>query len=426
LEGGDDVYSLKSFIGTYLPQVEVGDMDGDGKEDLVLINYVSDSNYPSKVFSIGLDTTGSLATKYIYVSSCAFNFDTTLTSNAAYGPHRALAVGNFDKDSARVKYTGHELKFTDPAVVAVLASPPYWSAVAAADSTYAGSYTNWETSYGTVTSSSTSNGVTLGASVGCTVEFEQEGTIFGIKLAKFKSELTTMAYLNQEISWSTTISKSVSYTAVGGEDKVIFTSIPMDVYSYEVLESPNSGDVGKTMTLEIPRDYQMYSVTRSYFNKNNGEVNDIDSTVLSHTYGDPNSYPSKSDMEALIATYGGYQSDSALPVVQGGDNASSGTTNLEIAVEKGKETTTSFGITVDYSIGGGVGGWSVLADLGFSVGYTGTISTSTGTTFGGTVGYLPTTYYSKAAYNYNSGLFAYPYEDSRDNRSYWIVDYWVE
>ena len=441
LGGGATTYSVSPFFtgGTVgsLDQVGVGDMDGDGKQDLVLLyNYSVSSVAYAKTVTVGLNTTGSLVAKaypYDYVTSCAVYTDTTIIENivfnsfnALFGSKRTLAIGNVDKDSARVKYTGHELKFTDPAVVAVLASPPYWSAVADADAAYAGSYTNWETSYGTVTSSSTSNGLTLGASVGATVKFEQEGGVFGIKLAQFESELTTKAYLNQEISWSSTISKSVSYTAVGGEDKVIFTCIPIDVYSYEVLESPDSVDVGSTLTLEIPRDYKMYSVTRSFFNENNGKVNDIDSTVLAHTYGNPASYPSKSDMQTLRGEYGGYKSTSALPVVQGNDNQASGVQNLEIAVESGFEVTTAVGVEVEASVGGGAGGASVLANLGFSVGYTGTISTSTGTTFGGTVGYLPTTYYSNAAYNYSSGLFVYPFSDERDGRQYWIVDYWVE
>jgi hypothetical protein len=149
-------------------------------------------------------------------------------------------------------------------------------------------------------------------------------------------------------------------------------------------------------------------------------------TVLSHTYGNPASYPSKSVMETLRGEYGGYKSASALPVVQGNDDTASGVQNLEISVESGFEVTTAVGVEVEASIGGGAGGASVLANAGFSVGYTGTISTSKGTTFGGTVGYLPTTYYNNPAYNDNSGLFVYRFADERDGRQYWIVDYWVE
>jgi len=430
-DGDDADYTLSSFLhysGRILEE-GVGDVDGDGLEDLVIREGYADSDLTAGlvVYAVGLNSSGGLATKYSYTDFYEISDPLTYTGiNTSSGRAVAMAVGNFDKDSPRVKYTGHNLQFTDPAVVAVLASPPYWSAIAEADEAYAGGYTNWETSYGTVTSTSTSNGVELGATVGCTVEYEQEGTIFGIKLAKFKSSVTTNVYLNQNISWTHSVSKSVSYTAVGGEDKVIFACIPMDVYSYEILESPDSDDVGNTLTLQIPRDYQMYSVTRSYFNENNGVVNDIDSTVLAHEYGNPKSYPDDSEMETLIDEYGGYKSSSALPTAQGEDNQASGCTVLDISVEDGMEVTTAIGVSVDASIGGGAGGLSVLANFGFSVGYTGTISTSAGTTFGGTVGYLPTTYYSQAAYSYSSGLFAYPYEDDRDGRQYWIVDYWVK
>jgi len=316
--------------------------------------------------------------------------------------------------------------FTDPAVVAVLVSPPYWSAVADADDAYAGSYTNWETSYGTFTSTSTSNGFTVGASVGCTIKYEQEGGIFGIKLAQFEAELTTKAYINEELSWSSTIEKSVSYTAVGGEDKVIFTCVPKDVYTYKVLESPDSADVGSTLTLEIPRKYKMYSVTRSFFNENNGVVNDIDASVLTHSYGKPASYRTADDKDDLLAAYGGYESGESLPVGQGNDSAASGVQALEITVASGFEITTEVGVEVEASAGGGGGGAFVLADVGFSAGYIGTITAEWGTTFGGTVGYLPTAYYNNSAYRYNSGLFVYPYSDTRDGRQYWVVNYWVE
>lgn len=427
LSGGSETCSLSSFLDGLCDPVEVGDMDGDGKEDLVFI-LIHDGTYCS-ARSVGLNTSGNLATKYDYFSAGSFVRDTTnsyTSANSLYGPRRALAVGNVDKDSARVKYTGHKLMFTDPAVVAVLVSPPYWSAVAEADEAYAGNYTNWETSYGTFTSNSSSNGFTLGASVGCTVKYEQEGGIFGIKMGQFESELTTKGYINEELSWSSTISKAVSYTAVGGEDKVIFTCVPKDVYSYEVLESPDSSDVGSTLTLEIPREYKMYSVTRSFFNEHNGVVNDIDSTVLTHTYGNPDSYPGVSEKNALLSTYGGYQSDDSLPVAQGNDSAASGVQALEITVQSGFEITTEVGVEVEASAGGGGGGLSVLADVGFSAGYIGTISAEWGTTFGGTVGYLPTKYYNNSIYNYYSGLFVYPYSDSRDGRQYWVVDYWVE
>jgi hypothetical protein len=427
-------------------QAQVGDVDGDAKEDIVVLeNSYSISNSGSSstvsigcaVSASGLDSNGNPALKKYYQASEVVSSTTNLFSlldNIIYfaeNPSQfsglvAMAVGNVDKDSPRVKYVGHALKFTDPAVIAVLVSPPYWSAVAAADQAYSGAYSNWETAYGTVTTASSSAGVSAGFSVGLCVELEQSVSVFGIELASFKASTSFKQSFNYSVATSFTVSKSVTRKALGGEDKVIFTSVPMDVYSYEVVDSISGAGKGSILKLEIPRDFTTYMVTRDFFNENNGIVADIDGSVLQHTVGDPTSYPTLAQRNSLLAKYGGYWSDAALPVSQGSDNTPSGTTVLEISVESGEEETVDLATETESQVGGGAGGVSVLATAGFSSGFNYTTSTSVGTTFGGTVGYLPTRFYNQANYAYKSGLFTYPFFDNRDNRSYWIVNYWRE
>jgi len=422
-------------------EAQVGDVDGDGMDDVVVTEYsldigpaddmtVINFRLSSIAVAYGLDSTGSLEMKKSYQADTLASIIVDTSSNALdslfqypslYSGLVAVAAGNVDNDSPRVKYAGHQLLFTDPVIIAVLVAPPYWSDIAANDADYAGAYTGWETAYGTVTTSSTSAGVSAGFSIGTCVEFEQSGSVFGVKLATVKASASFKQSFDYSVSSDFSISKSITYKGANGEDRVIFTAVPMDIYSYEVVDSPSGEGVGSIMTIELPRNYSTYSVTRDFYNEHNGIVEDIDDDVLQHTSGQPFSYPNAARKASLQASYGGYSSDASVPVAQGVS-----TTALDIAVEIGTEETIDLATEVEVQGGGGAGGLAVLATAGFTVGFNYTTSTSVGTTFGGTVGYLPTAFYGDSLHDYSSGLFVYPFFDSRDNRSYWIVNYWQE
>jgi len=336
-----------------------------------------------------------------------------------------LVAANLDRDTARVRYAGHDFGFTDPIVIAVLASPPYWAEVAQADAAYAGAYPNWQTSFGQATSQSSSASVSAGFSIGITIECEQEFAVFGIKAAQFKASASFKTNVDWNLSSSYEIAQEVQYYAIGGEDKVIFTAAPIDVYSYEILDSPDGSEVGRTMTIQVPRAFSIYKTTKELFNASNGAAFDIDSTVLKHTKGLPRSYRTPSEKNSLIAAYGGYQT-SAETVGQAPDGQPTGPTWREIAATSTTAMDLSLEEEIEASVGGGAAGVSVLLDAGFRAGVSFGTSTSASTIFGGTFGYLPARFYAQASYLYKAGLFAIPYFDERDNRLFWIVDYWVE
>lgn len=421
------VYVADRYAGFYgMDEVQVGDVDGDGREDVVFLGKKSNSGYRSHIGAFGVDSTGvwnNIAIKNTYVPS-----DTTpvATSFDAQFAAVTMAVGNFDFDSARVKYAGHKLEFTNPVIISVLASPPYFSDIQQNEDSY--SPGEWTTRFGTSSGSSTGNAASVGMSIGVSVEAEQEASIFGVKIAQFKMSAAYSVATTSEFSSSMSITKSVSYSCSGGEDRVIFTSIPIDVYSYTVLESPVSSDEGKTMTIEIPRDYSTYTVTKSFFNDNNGELTDIPGEILPHTIGNPGTYPDEADKTQMLTEYGGYASNDALAVGQytPGGISSGGVTELEIEVEEDTATSISVDIGAEFSVGGGAGGVTVSANLGFNTGYNYTMSATSGTTFGGTIGNLPTSYFNNSSYTYSQGLFVYPYPDPNTKQKYWVVNYWVE
>jgi hypothetical protein len=280
-----------------LEDVAVGDVDGDGKKDLVLLT----TNYQNiSVAAYGLDSAGAVSTKKAYCSQGG-----ALPTSAPVGLLTSICAGNVDDDSPRVKYSGHELQFTNPIVIAALASPPYYSDIAAADSTY--NYNNWVTSFGKTTTQSSSSSSTVGFSVGSTVEYDGKLSIFGFTIKEFKFSASFAAAKNWEWTTTSSISKSITYSCNGGEDRVIFTAVPIDAYSYTVLASPNASEVGTTLKINIPRDYATYTVTRDFFNEHNGTLADVGSAVMPHTLGKVKTYPTEATKTSLISTYGGYE-----------------------------------------------------------------------------------------------------------------------
>jgi hypothetical protein len=415
-----DLDNVEYLLDVYAGDVD-GDIDGDvngddkGKEDLIYYSSVGDIG---KLSSVGMTAAGT--TWKDLENKRLFSYIPTASKDHVWF-ETCMAVGHFYDNSPRVQYVGHELQFSEPIVIAALASPPYYTDIAAVDASY--SYTDWVTTFGTKTTQSSSNSAKVGFSIGASVELEQEASIFGIKLATFRASASFEVSTNCQWTTSHSISKSITYTCNGGEDRVIFTAVPIDVYSYKILASPESNDVGRVMTINIPRDYATYTVTREYFNAHNGELADIGATVFPHTLGQVKTYPTAAAKDSLLTTYGGYSID-AQPAGQA--SISNSGTALEIEVEKGQEKTFSVDLQSRFSIGGGVGGVVVSVEAGFNVGYEYTSSTSEGTSFGGTVGYLPTAYFNNPTYAYSSGLFVYPYEDPNMLQEYWVVNYWVE
>lgn len=410
-----------SIVNVAAGDVDCNETEGgvsDGREDLVFVSSAAYENSAATLQVIGLDSADGIVAK---------KSDLAIGTAARAAVSVALAVGNADNDSSRVKYSGHELKYTDPVVLAVLVSPPYYESIAGTDADYAGNYKNWTTYFGQSKTDGVNESASVGFSIGASLEYEQDLSVFGVKIGSVKASVAFTNNTKWEWNASYAITQSIQYNCAGGEDKVIFTSVPMDEYSYEVLHSTNPGDpAGSVLKIKIPRKFDTYMVTRDFYNANNGDLADIDSSVVAHTLGQPRTYPTEEDMIDALGEFGGYATENAHQASQADDNSTGGSTGLEIAVESGKEKTVSCDFDVTASAGAGAGGWIAVVSAGFSTGFSYSTSTAVGTKFGGTVGYLPTTYYNDSSYKYSSGLFVYPYEDERTLRKYWIVNYWVK
>ena len=143
-----------------------------------------------------------------------------------------LCLANTDDDTSYMTYTGkHYYTYSDPQVLAVLASPPYFSDLLDRDD-LSGNYAESSTTYSSMkgTENGTSSSSTI--SVGAYVSFEQEFSVFGVKIGSVEAEAAFTSGFTYEIEHTSSLEQSITYETTSGEDRVAFYSIPMEIYEY--------------------------------------------------------------------------------------------------------------------------------------------------------------------------------------------------
>ena len=143
-----------------------------------------------------------------------------------------LCLANTDDDTSYMTYTGkHYYTYSDPQVLAVLASPPYFSDLLDRDD-LSGNYAESSTTYSSMkgTENGTSSSSTI--SVGAYVSFEQEFSVFGVKIGSVEAEAAFTSGFTYETEHTSSLEQSITYETTSGEDRVAFYSIPMEIYEY--------------------------------------------------------------------------------------------------------------------------------------------------------------------------------------------------
>ena len=288
--------------------------------------------------------------------------------DAAAVPHSAAGARAIDADAGLLarSLTGgddYELLFTDPTIVTVMASPPYHAGI------------------------------------------EQS--------------------LDFTASQSTTIEKYNSYTSGPGEDKVVFTSVPFDVYYYTIVSSPAAEDVGRTVSINIPREIQTLASSIGFYNDHNGQAPDVDENVFQHSPGDVWSYPSADDKNRILreaeSSEPGYQSlwNGPRPVSEG-----SGYDTIGISTTEGSARGASMDLNVKLEFSStSPGGAKVGSSIGFHYGYSYSLSTEDTAFFEGTVGNIAASDYT-ADNLYQYGLMVYPQQYG--DQDFVVMNYWLE
>ena len=208
-----------------------------------------------------------------------------------------LCLANTDDDTSYMTYTGkHYYTYSDPQVLAVLASPPYFSDLLDRDD-LSGNYAESSTTYSSMkgTENGTSSSSTI--SVGAYVSFEQEFSVFGVKIGSVEAEAAFTSGFTYETEHTSSLEQSITYETTSDEDRVAFYSIPMEIYEYTSYIPDGTGKYTKvTSTVSIPHEASIGLIDLSDYEniaEDYSVLPSISGSVLTHTIGDPSSYPSE-------------------------------------------------------------------------------------------------------------------------------------
>jgi hypothetical protein len=304
-------------------------------------------------------------------------------------------------------YDEHRVQFTNPHVLAVVASPPHWDNV---------NYTaEGETSYGQTTSGASSLETSAGLSVGMSLGFEVED-IFGLFGLEFEASIkeSVSTTFSQTSSWE----ESISYTTPQGEDMVVFTAIPYDLYYYKVVEVPTGSTykVGDYYTVNLPRRPVKSQAELGYYNNIMENQYRI---AVKHTVGDPKSYYTESEKNAFRTQFpAGIFSSGSRTVGQGSSTTTISRSQMT-ETEKGK------GIETEVSLKVEVEAFNVKVGLetALTAGISYSNSVGQGTDIEGCVASMPADAYGDANKRFDWGLMAFPQYVT--GSTYFLVTYWT-
>jgi hypothetical protein len=314
-----------------------------------------------------------------------------------------------DDDSLVLRDTGQrEFLFSDPQVIAVLASPPYYEGI--------NEDGDGGTSFGYSKSSGTTTSNSYGFSVGVSLGYEFEIPLIG----GTEFELSVKNSFAWAQSNSMELSESWGWNNPIAQDLAIFTAIPFDVYYYEVLRAGASGNAkkGDLLAVNVPRKPLPYHMPLPQYN---ALVPPEHRITVNHTLGDPASYYTTAQRDAQKAQAGNKGLFSTSTQMSAGSGLGSTTINIENV--SGADSSYTFELEVEAKASAELGGVKVGVSAGFKYGYESTSSVSSGTFIEGTVPAIPTADYT-ADKDFTWGLMAYPKQDP--NQEYIFVTYWTD
>jgi hypothetical protein len=214
-----------------------------------------------------------------------------------------------------------------------------------------------------------------------------------------------------------TLTQRVEHTTGPIEDGVLFTTIPIDQYTYIIVSHPNPDLVGGEVVVSLPRDPITVLTRREFYNEAiTPDAFHIDDRVFEHVAGDPTSYPNRAEKASLLNQFEGIESRE----VDVGEGGGSVTVGVSVFEETSMGSSYSWNASVDIKATAGV------VVTGMSVGYgegkSITLSSGSETNYTGTVANLDAENFTANPYSF--GLFSYVYSDP-GGQQFEVLNYWV-
>ena len=420
----------------FVVNVVAGNFNGNrnGQEQIVYafgMKHDDSDRYWYDIGYINKKNPGNSDSDYWYGQEQVMNFESSY--NRDQNKRRAslylsLAAVDCDNDSTLMRYKGQEVTWTKPEVLTILQSAPYFQ-----DLEDTRGYLNQsQTAYGKgngITSSATAGG---GLSIGTYVSFEQDFSVFGVKIASIEAEAQSKHSFNYSYEGSTTKTISVAYSGSAGDDYAIVYAVPFMEYQYETwvpgytldeanyntyLDNYLEGKLGKstweaitnkeaerqkaakelgiTPGMEVKGSWQPSTVSvpmtprtvilsvDSYdeIATQTEGLEPIRGNVLNSTPGDPSSYTSTS-----VGNTNGFK---AIGKKQTVTNAEGSNTQIEGVKEQNQEHNFEYSYEFEAKAGVGAGGLTVGVLAGFEANAGGGTGKSESKTYTATVDNLP-------------------------------------
>lgn len=400
VEGGGD---QGAHITTNTSAIVAADLTGDGRENIVTYHQWRQDVRVWGVSAIA--TVGDEGFAELSRVPTAFY-------NTQDNVRPLLVAANVDRDSAVLSYGAgtHELVFTEPMLIAVMAAAPCAEGIG---QNLGGCSATFGSSQATTVTREVTVSVFASAYVG--VKTAANVPFIGDFGAEFRARVSARASASAGESY--TVETSRRFTAGPLEDAVVFSSVPYDRYVYEVLSHPDPDMIGGTVEVMLPRQPIVVKVERSFYNARISDASTpIGENVFDHVVGDLSTYPSASRKNQLLSQFGGLE-NGPLTVGEGG-----GSTALGIAV--GTESSQGGALGVEFEASVDVTAGPALA--GFSVGYGAeaslTMTSGESTTFDVTVGDLSEATWEEHVYQF--GMFTYVQPIGGQEAK--VINFWVQ
>lgn len=219
-----------------------GNFDGNahGQEQIICAlgmksssndNYWYDIAYINKMYPGESDAKD--ATKYWYGQEQVMNYESSYdhdSDKSRASLYLSLAAVDCDDDSTLMKYKSKNISYSKPEVYTVLQSAPYFSDL----EENMGYLNQSETSYGKSATSTTTATAGGSLSAGMYLSFEQDISVFGVKIASFESEFQYTNTFSYDFDYASSKTVGITYSASAGDDYAVVYTVPYMDYNYQV------------------------------------------------------------------------------------------------------------------------------------------------------------------------------------------------
>ena len=172
------------------------------------------------------------SSSYWYGQEQVMNFESSYNrdqNKSRASLYLSLAAVDCDNDSTLMRYKGQTVTWTKPEVLTVLQSAPYFQDL----EDTRGYLDQGQTGYGKGSSSSSSAIAGTSLKVGTYVSFEQDFSVFGVKVASIEAEAQSTHEFEYEFQSTKEKSIEVRYSGSAGDDYAVIYAVPYMEYQYE-------------------------------------------------------------------------------------------------------------------------------------------------------------------------------------------------